>query len=119
MQDFKKLEVWKKSHAIALETYAKTASFPQTEMFGVTSQMRRASVSIPSNIAEGSSRGRDPEFAQFLRYSVGSSGELEYLSMLATDLNYLKPPQSRELIVRVLEVRQMLCGLLAAVDTKR
>ena len=67
MQDFKKLTVWKKSHALVLDVYAKTAHFPADELFGLVAQMRRAAVSIPANIAEGSSRGGDKEFAQFLR----------------------------------------------------
>ena len=79
MQDFKNLQVWQKSHSFVLDVYAKTANFPSTEMYGLVSQIRRAAVSIPSNIAEGSSRGGDKEFAQFLRIVCGSTSELEYL----------------------------------------
>ena len=79
MQDFKNLQVWQKSHALVLDVYAKTANFPPSEMYGLVSQIRRAAVSIPSNIAEGSSRGGDKEFAQFVRIACGSTSELEYL----------------------------------------
>lgn len=66
MQDFRKLKVWQKSHALALHVYGKTADFPKAEMFGVTAQTRRAAVSIAANIAEGSARSGDKEFARFL-----------------------------------------------------
>ena len=76
MQDFRKLKVWQKSHRLALKVYAITANFPKTETFGVTSQARRAAVSIAANIAEGSARSGDKEFARFLYISLGSASEL-------------------------------------------
>ena len=116
MQDFKNLEVWRKSHAVALETYVKTAKFPRSELFGVSSQMRRAAVSIPANIAEGSSRGGDKEFAQFLRHACASASELEYFSILAADLAYLTRAEGAALGADVVEVRRMICGLIATLD---
>jgi four helix bundle protein len=78
MQDFKKLYAWQKSHALALRTYAVSATFPRAELFGLTAQLRRAAVSIPANISEGACRGGDRSFANFLRIAIGSAGELEY-----------------------------------------
>lgn len=74
MQDFRKLEAWQKAHAMTLRTYARTASFPKHELFGLTSQMRRAPVSIPANIADGCYRGQR-SLAQSLRIALGSAGE--------------------------------------------
>jgi four helix bundle protein len=116
MQDFKNLEAWKKSHAVTLETYSKTANFLRSELFGVTSQMRRAAVSISANIAEGSSRGGDKEFAQFLRVASASASELEYFSILVADLAYLKRSEAVALGANVIEVRRMLSGLMATLD---
>jgi len=113
MQDFKNLQVWQKSHALVLEVYAKTANFPPSELYGLVSQIRRAAVSIPSNIAEGSSRGGDKEFAQFLRIASGSTSELEYLSILVADLAYLDKDTAAHIGDQAIEVRRMLSGLLA------
>ena len=82
MQDFKNLKAWQKAHRLVLETYAKTANFPREEQFGLTAQVRRAAVSIAANIAEGSSRRGDREFAQFLRVASGSASEVEYFAIL-------------------------------------
>src|SRR5437763_1104340 len=89
MQDFRKLRAWKESHSIVLRTYAITATFPRTELFGLTSQMRRAASSIPANIAEGCCRGGQRTLAHFLRIALGSAGELEYYGILASDLKLL------------------------------
>jgi four helix bundle protein len=77
IQSFKQLIVWQKSIQLAKEIYKATESFPKSEMYGLTSQMRRCSVSIPSNIAEGKKRGTKKDFAQFLRIADGSAAELE------------------------------------------
>ena len=116
MQDFKNLQVWQKSHVFTLETYEKTATFPRSELFGITSQMRRAAVSIAANIAEGSSKGGDKEFAQFLRHASASASELEYFSILVADLAYLKKAEAIALGANVVEVRRMLSGLIATRD---
>ena len=83
IQNFRNLIVWRKSHSLVLEVYAKTAKFPRSEMFGLAAQTRRAAVSIAANIAEGSARSSDKEFARFLYISLGSASEIEYLSILA------------------------------------
>jgi four helix bundle protein len=89
MQDFRKLAVWQKSHELTLSLYELTGTFPREEMYGLTSQVRRASSSIPANIAEGCGRDGDAELSRFLQISMGSASELEYHLLLARDLKYL------------------------------
>lgn len=78
MKDFRKLQIWEKSHVLVLSVYKQTKSFPKEELFGLTSQIRRAAASIPANIAEGCGRGSDAELARFAQISMGSASELEY-----------------------------------------
>jgi len=80
LKDFRKLKVWEKSHDLTLAVYKATAAFPRKELYGLTSQIRRACASIPANIAEGCGRGGDPELARFLQIAMGSASELEYHS---------------------------------------
>jgi four helix bundle protein len=89
MQDFRKLKVWGKVHAVTLHVYRCTAVFPRNEMFGLTSQMRRAAASMGANVAEGCGRDGDPELARFLQIAMGSASELEYHLLLARDLQLL------------------------------
>ncbi len=114
MQDFKKLQVWQKSHRLVLDVYAKTANFPSDELFGITSQVRRASVSIAANIAEGSSTGSDKEFARFLRVSAASATEVEYFAILVSDVGLLGKPAAHQWSEDVSEIRRMIVGLLAS-----
>ena len=88
MQDFRKVQVWQKAHSLTLRTYALSGNFPKTEMFGLTTQFRRAAISVPSNIAEGCSRGGAAPFANHLRIARGSAGEVEYYAILAADLGF-------------------------------
>lgn len=113
MQDFKNLQVWQKSHTLVIDVYAKTANFPPAEIFGLTSQIRRASVSIAANIAEGSSTGSDREFAQFLRRSLASASEVEYFSILISDLGLLERKAAKKWGEDACEIRRMISGLLA------
>jgi four helix bundle protein len=83
MQNFRNLKVWDRAHALTLDVYQSSRSFPRDEMYGLTSQMRRASASIGANIAEGSCRGGDIDFARFLQIATGSASELEYHLILA------------------------------------
>src|SRR5450759_2378684 len=87
----KDLEVWKESMLLAKEAYLLTKSFPKEELYGITSQIRRASVSVPSNIAEGAARSSDKEFIQFLYISLGSLSELETQLLLSRDLEFTGP----------------------------
>jgi four helix bundle protein len=89
MRDFKKYEIWQLSHAFTLKIYSNTSLFPKDEMYGITSQIRRASSSIPTNISEGCGRNSDKEFNQYLNIALGSASETEYLIILSRDLNYI------------------------------
>ena len=89
MKDFKSLKAWGKAHDLTLRVYSATKTFPKDELFGLTSQLRRACASIPANIAEGCGRSGDAELARFLTIAAGSASEVEYHLLLAHDLNYL------------------------------
>lgn len=115
MKDFKDLKVWSKSHELALAIYRITAKFPKEELYGLTSQVRRAAVSIAANIAEGCGRRSDGELSRFLQISRGSASELEYHLLLARDLGFLSMPDSRELQARIVEVQRMLTSLTVTV----
>jgi len=112
MRDFRSLTVWKKAHRLALNTYQVTAQLPADERYGLSSQMRRAAASIPTNIAEGCGRSSDNELARFLWIAMGSASELEYQFLLCRDLHLLNAETYDTLYQQVSEVRQMLNGLL-------
>ena len=112
MSDFKKLNVWQKAHELTLCLYPATASFRQTELYGLTSQMRRCCISIGSNIAEGCGRAGENEKARFLQIALGSLSELEYQVLVAEDLGYLSPQTAEELTKRILEIGRMLGSLV-------
>ena len=115
MRDFKKLVVWEKAHNLTLAVYRNTDSYPKEELFGLTSQLRRASASIPANIAEGFGRSGSAELARFLQISMGSASELEYHFILAHDLKYLSDESYNQLDSMVVEIKQMLTGLIQKV----
>ena len=112
MKDFRSLLVWQKAHGLTMEIYRVTAGFPKEELYGLTSQMRRAAASIPMNIAEGCGRGSDADFARFLQISLGSASELEYQLVLARDLGYVVPDRHAALEGSVMEVKRMLTAFL-------
>ena len=111
MGDFTKLAVWKKAHELALSIYQETLSWPKHELFGLTSQSRRAAVSIPANIAEGCGKNSDAELAKHARQSMGSGSELSYYLLLAHDLGYTANARRNELQDGLSEVRRMLASL--------
>lgn len=111
MRDFRGLAVWKNAHLLVLDIYRVTEAFPKQELFGLTSQIRRAAASIPTNIAEGCGRDGDAELGRFLSIAKGSTSEVEYLLQLARDLNYIEPTTGERLTVQTIEVRKMLYGL--------
>ena len=115
MQDFHDLRVWQKGHALTLAVYRETARFPSSELYGLTTQMRRAAASIGANIAEGCCRDSGPEFARFLQIAMGSASELEYHVLLARDLNLLAGGPAESLTTAVLEVKRMLASLIPKV----
>ncbi|HLZ43017.1 MAG TPA: four helix bundle protein [Candidatus Sulfotelmatobacter sp.] len=112
VQDFRNLKVWDKAHALTLDVYKASNAFPREEMYGLTSQMRRASVSIGANIAEGACRKGDVDFARFLQIAVGSASELEYHLLLARDLQLLGSSDYRRLSDEAVEVKRMLASLM-------
>jgi four helix bundle protein len=112
MKDFRSVLVWQKAHALVLNVYRATAGFPRDELYGLTSQMRRAAASVSTNIAEGCGRGSDPDFARFLQMAAGSASELEYQLVLARDLGYLAPDQHAMLENNVTEVKRMLTAFI-------
>jgi four helix bundle protein len=97
MKDFKKYDIWNLGHLFTLKIYELTKSFPKEETYGITSQIRRASSSIPTNISEGCGRDSDPEFNRFLTIALGSASEVEYLIILAKDLKYINNDSFEEL----------------------
>lgn len=119
MKDFKKLKVWEKSYLLTLEVYKATRSFPKEELYGLTSQMRRASVSIPSNIAEGCGRGSDAELSRFCQISMGSASELECQILLSRDLGYLENLLFENLTNMVTEVKRMLTSFIQKLRVNR
>ena len=115
MKNFKQLKVWDKSHKLALKVYEVTRDFPQEEVYGLKSQMRRASVSIPTNIAEGCGRNSDAELARFLEIAMGSASELEYLLLLSKDLNFLTDKLYTVGTSEIIEIKQMLATFIKKV----
>ncbi len=110
MRDFKKIQVWEKAHQLTLQLYKITASFPKEELYGLTSQIRRAASSIPTNIAEGAGRDTQAELARFIHIASGSASELEYHVLLARELEYIDSQAYSELQAAIVEIKRMLHG---------
>jgi len=115
MRYFRDLKVWQKAHRLTIAVYAATRGFPKEELFGLTSQTRRASASIGANIAEGCGRASDGDFTRFLTIALGSASELEYHLLLAADLRLLEPSTHQQLEKDVQEVKKMLNSFIATV----
>jgi len=115
MQNFKDLIVWQKAHENALLIYSSTKGFPKEELFGITSQIRRAAVSIPTNVAEGCGKFTKKDFANFLQIAFGSSQEVEYLSLLSSELNYFNKTDYQKIESLNNEVKAMLISLIKKV----
>jgi four helix bundle protein len=105
---FHDLKVWHKAHRLTLDVYSITRGFPHEELYGLTSQLRRAASSIPANIAEGCGRSSSREFGRFLAIATGSASELEYHLLLAHDLKFIEPSDYSCLLNEVTEVKRML-----------
>ena len=108
MRDFHKLIIWQRSHQLTLAVYRISKSFPKEEIFGLTSQMRRAVSSIPTNIAEGCGRASNKDFAHFLQIAIGSATEVEYQLLLARDINYINDDDYQTLANETVVVRKMI-----------
>ena len=111
MKPHHRLDVWKKSIAFVKRIYILTGSFPAEEKFGLVSQMRRAAVSIPSNISEGAARNSRKEFINFLHIAQGSVAELETQIMLACDLGFAESEATEPLLSELEEISRMIIGL--------
>jgi four helix bundle protein len=119
MQDFKKLKVWEKSHSLTVDIYRSTRGFPREELYGLTSQMRRASASIAANIAEGCGRGGKIELGRFLQMAMGSASELEYHLLLASELNLLPHTDYQRLNIGVIELKRMLASFIGKLKAEQ
>ncbi|HLW84831.1 MAG TPA: four helix bundle protein [Candidatus Sulfotelmatobacter sp.] len=116
LRSYQELIGWKKSMALVTERYRCTQNFPRPEMYGLTSQLRRAAISIPSNIAEGQGRRSRGEFKQFLGHARGSVFELESQIIIARNLGYLDQDSAQSLLSRITELGRIINGLLNSLD---
>jgi four helix bundle protein len=118
MQSYKDLIVWQKAITLVKEVYKISENFPKTEQYGLTNQLRRASVSIPANIAEGYARKHRAEYIQFLRIAFGSGAEVETYFELIVELNYAKKAELEKAALLLDEVMRMLNSLLSSLVAK-
>ena len=115
---FRDLIVWQRSLDFVTKVYSITQTFPKEEIYGLTSQIRRAAVSIPSNVAEGQSRGSDAVFANHIDISIGSSAELETQLTIALNIKYLELSDHDSLITELIQITRMLYGLRAKLRSR-
>ncbi|HEV2233457.1 MAG TPA: four helix bundle protein [Terriglobia bacterium] len=116
MQRFQDLKVWQRSHALVLEIYRLTKSFPDAERFGIISQLRRAAASVPTNIAEGTKRQGRQDYARFINIAEGSLAEAEYWVLLSRDLGHLAPKASETASAETGEIARMLNALRVKIE---
>lgn len=118
MQDFRNLKVWQKAHELALSVYRDTREFPKEELYGLTSQMRRAAVSVAANLAEGCCRQGDSEFGRFVQIALGSISELDYHLLLSRDLGFLGSQEHDSLSGLLNETKRMLISFVQRLRDK-
>ena len=116
MKNFKQLRIWQKGFEIAVQSFKLVESFPKEERFGLCNQITRASVSIPSNIAEGSGRNSEKDYHRFLEHSLGSAFELETQLLIADSVNYGDPAARSKLIQDVLDEQKMLTSFMGKLN---
>jgi four helix bundle protein len=116
MQRFTELKVWQLGHALTLDVYRETRSFPDDERFGLVSQIRRSAAGVPSNIAEGSKRRSNKDYAHFLNLAESSLAETEYHLILSRDLEYIPSATAESLLARIAELSRMLHALRIKVE---
>jgi four helix bundle protein len=116
IKNYQELNIWKRSVEIAIEIYNTSKNFPKEELYGLTSQIRRASVSIPSNIAEGFTRYHNKEFRQFLYVSLGSCAEVETQLFIAQRLNYIDQEKASKLVKELGEIGKMINNLIKKIN---
>jgi four helix bundle protein len=117
MRDFRKLQIWANSIEQVVSTYAITQGFPNEEKYGLCSQLQRAAVSIPSNIAEGCSRNSDIEFKRFLEISIGSAFELETQLVIANKLNYISNEKLEKELLTINELQRKINSLITKIKS--
>ncbi|MBR9986894.1 MAG: four helix bundle protein [Desulfosarcina sp.] len=118
LKNYKELKVWQKSYKLCLHVYKITKRFPKDEMYGLTSQIRRSAVSIPSNIAEGYGRKTTIEYVRFLYIAYGSVCELETQTMISADLGYVEKERLQELRGEIGDVERMLKAMIKSLENK-
>src|SRR5436309_13385009 len=119
MKDFCQLKVWEKAHQLTMAIYHITATFPREQTYALTSQMRRAASSIPSNIAEGCGRDGDAELSRFCTIARGSASELEYEILLSRDLNLIQPDNYERLTQQTVEIKRMLTVFVQKLNAEK
>jgi four helix bundle protein len=117
MQRFTEIKSWQRAHELVLSVYRATTGFPNTERYGLTSQLRRAALSVPTNIAEGSKRTGRTDYARFLNIAEASLAETEYLILISRDLDYMTPLMAKPLLANVAEIARMLHALRIKVES--
>ena len=118
VRNYRELEVWEKSHKLTLELYTLSRRFPKEEVYGLTSQMRRAAVSIGANLAEGSGRRTSAELARFVRIAMGSASELDYHLLLCRDFEFISNEQYDRTVRELVRIRKMLSSLLTSIEAQ-
>ena len=116
MRNYRDLQVWKKSHNVALDLYKVSQCFPREELYGMTSQIRRAAISIGANLAEGCGRQTSGELARFVRIAMGSASELDYHLLVSRDLGFMNDNDFSRITAGLTEVRKMLTAFLSSVE---
>jgi four helix bundle protein len=119
ISDFHKLDIWRRSRAHVKSIYILTSKFPDSEKYGLISQMRRASVSVPSNIEEGAGRRYVKEFKQFLQIAIASLCEMETQLYLANDLGLIEEKDIQPLLVKTTEIRRMIAGFSKSIKSSQ
>lgn len=114
MHNFRKLDIWLDGVELADTIYAVSVKFPRNEVFGLASQMQRAAVAVPSNIAEGSGKGSDKDFGRFLSIALGSLYELETQLVIACRRGYINTPQEYEISTKIQSLQKRVCSFRAA-----
>jgi four helix bundle protein len=116
MHNFRQLNIWIEARLLVKQVYLLTAKFPSDERFGLISQINRCSISVPSNIAEGSARSTNKDFAHFLKISLGSLFELETQLLLSADLNMISESENEELFKRIIVLQKMISNFIKTLN---
>jgi len=118
VQDYRKLQIWQRSHQVTLTVYRLTSAFPAEEKFGLVSQMRRSAASIPTNIAEGSGRGSNADFVRFLYIAMGSAAELDYQLLLSNELGFMAEKDYNAISSELGEIQRMINAFIRRLKSK-